>query len=511
MTQSQSRAFPNGGCGLAWRVVTSPNSSANTNILFGAAATSPNDVWTAGIYYDQNFIAQTLIEHWDGSAWTVSTSANPGVNGNQLNATAALAPNNTWAVGFFTDANSIVNTLVEHWDGASWNVVPSPNNGANGSYLQGVTALAQDNIWAVGYYVDDNLVNETLVEHWDGTSWSIVSSPNRGIDGSQLSGVAASASNDIWAVGNSGQGNGVLTLIEHWDGSVWSVIDSPNPGSSGNYLDGVAIVPGTVWSVGYYYESGHPLTLIEQWDGSTWNVVPSPNVGTIGNTLFSVSGAAASNVWTVGAYNLNNQTGTLQTLIERWDGTNWNVAASPNEGTADNILYAVTAISTGETWSAGTFSDGINGRTLSLDYNDPCVTPTPTPSPTGTPTPTATPCASVGSWTEQAPYPIAVSGHAVVSQGGNLYSFGGIINNATIANAYQYSPAANTWTAIAPLPAPAAGSAAQATAPISTCWGVWTKTSTRRQRSGVMIQPPTPMTQAYHLILFLLTSMPLPI
>ena len=72
------------------------------------------------------------------------------------------------------------------------------------------------------------------------------------------------------------------------------------------------------------------------------------------------------------------------------------------------------------------------------------------------PTPTATPCASVGSWTEQAPYPIAVSGHAVVSQGGNVYSFGGLVNNAAIANAYVYNPAANTWTPIAPLPAPRA-------------------------------------------------------
>src|SRR5437868_13371558 len=68
-----------------------------------------------------------------------------------------------------------------------------------------------------------------------------------------------------------------------------------------------------------------------------------------------------------------------------------------------------------------------------------------------TPTPTATPCAS---WTERAPYPIATSGHAVASQGGNVYSFGGIVNNIAIAKAYKYSPATNTWTPIASLPAP---------------------------------------------------------
>jgi N-acetylneuraminic acid mutarotase len=79
---------------------------------------------------------------------------------------------------------------------------------------------------------------------------------------------------------------------------------------------------------------------------------------------------------------------------------------------------------------------------------------TAAPSPTPTPTPTASPCASVGAWTEQSPYPIAVSGQAVASQGGNLYSFGGIVNNTAIANAYKYSPATNSWTSIASLPAP---------------------------------------------------------
>lgn len=69
-------------------------------------------------------------------------------------------------------------------------------------------------------------------------------------------------------------------------------------------------------------------------------------------------------------------------------------------------------------------------------------------------TPTATPCASVGSWTAQASYPIAVSGNAVASVDGILYSFGGIGNTTPTANAYKYDPATNTWTPIASLPAP---------------------------------------------------------
>jgi hypothetical protein len=92
------------------------------------------------------------------------------------------------------------------------------------------------------------------------------------------------------------------------------------------------------------------------------------------------------------------------------------------------------------------FDRVVNGRIDKGSFEVQGATPTPTP--------TATPCASVGSWTEQAPYPIATSGHAVVSVGGNIYSFGGIVNNAAITNAYKYSPSTNTWTPIASLPAP---------------------------------------------------------
>src|SRR5260370_34829607 len=69
-----------------------------------------------------------------------------------------------------------------------------------------------------------------------------------------------------------------------------------------------------------------------------------------------------------------------------------------------------------------------------------------------TPTPTATPCASVAAWTEQAPYPITIWGHAVASVGGNVYSFGGIVNNSAITSAYKYNPTTNMWSPIAPLP-----------------------------------------------------------
>ena len=107
------------------------------------------------------------------------------------------------------------------------------------------------------------------------------------------------------------------------------------------------------------------------------------------------------------------------------------------------------------------FATSATGRTRRGEINPqmPIRTDTrhldPRVYPTGvTPTPTATPCASIGSWTEQSPYLIAVSGNAVSSQGGNVYSFGGIANNVAVASAYKYTLATNTWTPIASLPAP---------------------------------------------------------
>jgi N-acetylneuraminic acid mutarotase len=73
-------------------------------------------------------------------------------------------------------------------------------------------------------------------------------------------------------------------------------------------------------------------------------------------------------------------------------------------------------------------------------------------SSTSLPIPTS--CSPVASWTEQTPYPILISGNAVVSEGGNVYSFGGIANNVAVASAYKYAPATNTWTPIASLPTP---------------------------------------------------------
>src|SRR5262249_61458658 len=118
------------------------------------------------------------------------------------------------------------------------------------------------------------------------------------------SGVSAVASNGVWAVGAFGAASGSQTLIEHWNGVSWSVVASPSPGSGSNELHGVSAVSSSdIWAVGILSNTGSSsLTLIEHWNGVNWSVVPGVNFGSALTELFAVVSTAHSNVWAVGDF-----------------------------------------------------------------------------------------------------------------------------------------------------------------------------------------------------------------
>src|SRR5204863_8090882 len=94
-------------------------------------------------------------------------------------------------------------TLTLHWDGQAWTRIPSPNVGTfnDCSALLGVDAVSSNDVWAVGYVDTTAPGTLTLIEHWDGAQWSIVPSPSVSNSTQQLNSVSAISSNDVWAVG----------------------------------------------------------------------------------------------------------------------------------------------------------------------------------------------------------------------------------------------------------------------------------------------------------------------
>jgi hypothetical protein len=352
-------------------------------------------MWAVGSYKSTtSAVDQALIEHWDGTAWSVVPGPSTGTS-SALSGVVAIAGGDVWAVGHYYDMDTLWLTLIEHWDGTAWSVIPSPNMGSQNNVLWAVAAGSATDVWAVGNY-DDGIETLPLMEHWDGTVWSIATSPDTDTFQNYLYGVAVISPSDAWAVGGD-RGTGE-TLSLHWDGTVWSVVPSPNPASFENNFTGIWAVSSTdVWAVGDYNDAGASQTLTAHWDGTTWSVVPSPNVGEFdSNYLTGVSAMGANDVWSVG---YSTPLFGYRTLIEHWDGSAWAVASSPNNGVDDNILRAIAVISGGNGAAVGDFVNGGVTHTLALAYHVSCLTATPTPSriidtmtPVYTATPTLPPC-----------------------------------------------------------------------------------------------------------------------
>ncbi len=388
-------------CGLAWRVVNSPNPSSYSNRLPGLAALSASDVWSVGYIVNPGEInARVLTIHWDGAQWNPVPAPNPDAD-NLLHGAAALSPNDVWAVGYRDNSITPEQTLTEHWDGTQWSTTPSANTSiTHTNRLLSVAAVSTDDVWAVGYSsVGTNTIGyaNTLIEHWDGSQWSIVPSPNVGTRNNELWDVTAVSANDVWAVGYYQLPSGnQLTLILHWDGDQWSVIPSPNtPDHFQNYLKGIAASSANdVWAVGISNPGSLELAL--HWDGAQWSIIPTPRVGTDGGDLWGVTALSANDAWAVGVLNHTEGGCTVAgcTLALHWNGKNWTWVPSPSPGRFYNLLRRVAAISTDEVWAVGDLQNCMSCEyTLTERYSDnPCTITSPTPTPTWTPTPTSTPC-----------------------------------------------------------------------------------------------------------------------
>lgn len=182
-------------------------------------ALSSGDVWAAGATGED----VPFVEHWNGSAWTIQTSATPG-HQNDLHAVTALSDTNAWAVGGFQPRGAgTPQAWIEHWNGSAWKTQVASKNT---SELESVAATSAANAWAVGLL--GFRTPKTLIEHWNGSSWKVQPSPNRGTS-SSLSGVAATSAKNAWAVGDQVRGEHGATLIERWSGSAWKIQPSPNP------------------------------------------------------------------------------------------------------------------------------------------------------------------------------------------------------------------------------------------------------------------------------------------
>jgi hypothetical protein len=321
----------------SWTTVSSPSRGIQSSLQAVSCTSSTSCVavgsYATGLGYDR-----TLVENWNGSTWTIVSSRNQGTGGNVLDGVSCTSSTRCVAVGSYISASNGLQTLAERWNGSAWSITASPNMTAGVSAFDGLNAVSctsPTSCVAVGdYYYTATGEYQTLVESWNGLTWTIVSSPNQSNTYNLLDGVSCTSSTSCVAVG-SYQPND-QTLIESWNGSTWSIVASPNQGTESD-LSAVSCTSSTrCVAVGRYSYSSATQTLVESWNGSTWTVVASPDHSGY-NTLSAVSCISSTSCVAVGWYYINPPSPN-QTLVETWNGTAWTIVASPNKGTQSNDL-----------------------------------------------------------------------------------------------------------------------------------------------------------------------------
>jgi hypothetical protein len=222
---------------------------------------------------------RALVETWNGRAWSVAPSPRPGLD-SVLSAVSCTSSRSCQAVGYF-DSHSTpgLATLVESWNGKAWSRAPSPSPGDNG-VLQGVSCVRATRCMAVGSR-DDASGAVTLAESWNGRRWSVTPSANRPV-ADELDAVSCVSAADCEAVGDfsPAQLAPPRTLAESWNGHRWSVVSSADRGSQGSVLAGVSCPgPADCVAVGYdyYTASGNARALVESLGASGWSTTPSPS------------------------------------------------------------------------------------------------------------------------------------------------------------------------------------------------------------------------------------------
>jgi hypothetical protein len=280
--------------------------------LFDVSCVSGSDCWAVGAVVgvdgDGNPSA-ALIENWNGVSWSMIPSpavTGPGVVGTVLQGVSCLSAASCVAVGFSTDDNGEnLRTVTEQWNGSLWSLVPAADTGQAFDQLNSVQCLAADDCWAVGNagpaQQDPNFLpiypgavgDQGLIEHWDGSSWSLIpsvteASPN----GAYLNGISCVSVTDCWASGATTDTNGMASgmLLQQWNGEGWTDVSGSVPDAStpGMLSSITCLSAAQCWAVGELGPTGgggggnfRPQALIESWNGSSWSIEPSPNVATL--------------------------------------------------------------------------------------------------------------------------------------------------------------------------------------------------------------------------------------
>jgi hypothetical protein len=358
--------------GSGWSLQPSYSFGNQDNVLAGVSAASKSDAWAVGCYIPGlSGVLNTLAHHFDGSRWTAYPLPNVGLQENCLNAVSMPGPGRAWAAGYYVSGKFQQKTLIEHFDGTVWSVVPSPSPGALQNILYGIAAITDTDVWAVGAQQDAAGLWHTLTEHWNGSAWSVVNAVDAGSNGNQFFAVSALAGNNVYAVGQqAGSAFPNEALIEHWNGTSWSVVSTPVDASASVLPLGVTATTSSLTLVGQAETDTAPYTTyVAAGAPGSLSIQTTPNNGTTENDLFAAAVAGDGSTWAVGWY-IDPTSGNHDPLVLQGVNGTWNLVSSPAfKSGGDSGLAAITAIPGGGMWAVGVTATNTSNYSTIIEWH----------------------------------------------------------------------------------------------------------------------------------------------
>jgi hypothetical protein len=325
VSRSQAMAWD----GTDWTQLTLAQPATAGMSLPAIACRSGTGCMAVGGYRTPDGAVLPLAEQWNGSIWRVRRTPGPGDAFNGLSGVSCASVTRCMAVGNRINGSDVQVTLAERWDGRRWLVLPTPNPGPRLNVLTGVSCPAAANCMAVGYYFDAAGSRQALAEQWNGVSWTTLAIPHDGV----LTAVSCPAVSSCMAVGSylSLSTARTHTLTAAWDGTAWTVQPSPDVrGGLFSEFTGVSCTGGSnciaVGDGDPHFGRSHQLTAL--WNGSAWQV-QAPVAGG-GGRLTSVSCPRRASCVAVGtSFPAFGHKFPARTVAESWNGSRWQVRATP--------------------------------------------------------------------------------------------------------------------------------------------------------------------------------------
>jgi hypothetical protein len=342
-----------------WSIVASPSPAQSE--LSAVACPSTTMCMAVGSKVAPDGRVMTLAERRTGAGWVVVATPNaPGAQSNSLRGVACPTVASCFAVGlsYSSAGSSNARMLIEHWNGTTWSVMTNPDHISGSAQLNGVACVNATLCYAVGQDA------HAVVVRFAGGKWTERSTPDAP---DTLLGVSCVSASDCTAVGRHGpppdEDTVTKTSAVHWNGTVWSETATPNPvGAHTSLLQGVTCRNATLcFAVGL--SDDH--TLVERWNGKKWFIYVSPNRAGPGNALTAVSCPAVSPCVAVGGSGLAPST---KTLVETWNGANWSIMASPTPTSRAAALAGIACVSTVQCVAVGSSQTPTSQFTLVERY-----------------------------------------------------------------------------------------------------------------------------------------------